>query len=144
MGFQRCVRPLRAEVGEEIAAPVLQTTKRFPPLLPGSRTNRNSPLIQHWPSVTLQWGSQVLFQVLLTKILLFPGSGKLNWAPVETEVEFHLSSLCRSYLGSALSPLVAGRRGIIVTSSCLGDSSVTNKQFQVLEPRILGWGFRCA
>lgn len=91
--------------------------QRDPPLLPGSlsetRTNRNSPLIQRWPSVTLQWGSQVLLQVLLIKTLLFPGSGKLNLAPVEMEVEFHLSSLCRSYLGSVLSSLVAGRRELL-------------------------------
>lgn len=70
------------------------TDNKDPPSSPAARTNRNSPLIQHWPSVTLQWGIRVPFQVLLIKILFFPGSEKLNWAPVETEVEFHLSSLC--------------------------------------------------
>lgn len=57
--------------------------------------------------------SSAVYDVLLIKILLFPGSGKLNWVSVKMKIEFHLSSIWKSYLGSILPSSVADRREIL-------------------------------
>lgn len=119
--------------------------QRDSPLLAGSlsvtRTNRNSPFIQRWPSVTLQWGSQVLFSGSPDQNSLVPRKWKIKLGTCGNGGEISpLLPLWKLFRLSSV-PLGGWEKRIIVTSSCRGHNPVINKQLQVLEPYPLRGGF---